>query len=306
MSSERIKAVNHTLTDFNVNVLKQNKYTIAEKPNAVGGRNVFENYRNQMEHICIQTNTINIVKSYDPETKSVKFLLKRETDHELIDALLCRRNHFLQFVVDNQKKLLNTDVLTIDYLNDSEVFRGILYQLPDDEDKYLLTLKVNPRTGDEPFGYIQCQDTETGELIPFEPSLLEKGRNVVLIVEFSGGYVGGKKVYERANIIGVRLYEKTENTRVHVLRREYSEWKPSENNEEEAPIVIESNFVTTHVSVEESNEVAVEETPTNYQSDSSSSSDDEEEEEVPASTVASTSTATPRKRRINPVVSRKK
>lgn len=236
MSSSKIGIHSVKYETFTPSIFGKNVYTISKNMNKHNGRNIYENYNNGMTHIGIQTEMIKVSKSYDSSTNTVKFVLDEKMHSNTIEMLLERRSHFLDFIVENQMNLLKTDKLTKEYLDESDIYRGCLYKLP--EDKYLLSLKVVGRDTDErPFSYIQCYDGETDASIEFEPSLLERGQNVQLVFECSGGYVGGGKIYERGNIIGVKLFSKDENSYdiMNTLRREQATWKPelTELEEEE-------------------------------------------------------------------------
>jgi hypothetical protein len=237
MSSSKISIHSVKYETFNPSIFGKNVYTVSKNTNKHNGRNIYENYNNSMTHIGIQTEILKVSKTYDSSTNTVKFVLDEKLHSNTIEMLLERRNHFLDFIVENQVNLLKTDKLTKEYLDESDIFRGCLYKLP--EDKYLLSVKVVGRDSDEnSFSYIQCYDGETESSIEFEPSLLERGQNVQLVLECSGGYVGGGKIYERCNIIAVKLFSKEENTYdiQNILRREYATWKPEFNNFEQENI----------------------------------------------------------------------
>lgn len=287
MSSSKIGIHSVKYETFNSSIFGKNVYTLSKNTNKHNGRNIYENYNGGMTHIGLQTDIIKVSKTYDSSTNTVKFLLDDTLHSNTIKMLSERRSHFLDFIVDNQMSLLKTDKLTKEYLDDSEIFRGCLYKLEDH--KYLLSLKVVGRDNEQnPFSYIQCYDGETDASIEFDPSLLERGQNVQLILECSGGYVGGGKIYERCNIVGVKLYSKEENTYdiMGALRRENAVWKPE----------VEQDFVFEKSEFEETEEQEIE------QEDTKSDSSEEETKTEPEIVPVVEEKKSVGRRKINPIL----
>ena len=289
MSSSKISIHSVKYETFSSSIFNKNVYTLSKNPNKHNGRNIYENYNGGMSHIGIQSDILKVSKSYDSSTNTVKFVLDNKIHSNTIEMLLAKREHFLDFIVENQSNLLKTNVLTKEYLDDSEIFRGCLYKL--DEDKYLLSVKVVGRDNDEkPFSYIQCYDGETDASIEFEPSLLERGQNVQLVLECSGGYVGGGKIYERCNIVGVKLYSKEEYDVMSTLRREYATWKPDS-------MMLNEEYETQSNVNEEQEETKSDSSEEETKSDSS---EEEEKEEMAVELEPVVEKSTGR-RKINPI-----